>query len=102
VCAIGNEDYRTDNRVIIPTTTPEETLSQCIAYFKQYPDLKAIGISSFGPIELRRNAPKYGYVTDTPKPHWSNTDFLGRLKQDLDVPMAWTTDVNGSAYGEYV
>lgn len=102
VCAIGNEDYRTDNRVIIPTTTPEETLSQCIAYFKQYPDLKAIGISSFGPIELRRNAPKYGYVTDTPKPHWSNTDFLGRLKQELDVPMAWTTDVNGSAYGEYV
>ncbi|WP_061776376.1 fructokinase ScrK [Levilactobacillus senmaizukei] len=102
VCAVGNEDYRVLDEEHIPTTTPEETLSKTIAYFKKFPDVKAIAISSFGPIELRRNSPKYGYITNTPKPGWSNTDFVGRLKQDLDVPMFWTTDVNGSAYGEYV
>lgn len=102
VCAIGNEDYQTKDKVRIPTTTPEETLSKTIAYFKQFPELKAIAISSFGPIELRRNSPKYGYITNTPKPGWANTDFVGRLKQELDVPMYWTSDVNGSAYGEYV
>jgi len=102
VCAVGNEDYRVLDEEHIPTTTPEETLSKTIAYFKKFPDVKAIAISSFGPIELRRNSPKYGYITNTPKPGWANTDFVGRLKQDLDVPMFWTTDVNGSAYGEYV
>lgn len=102
VCAVGNEDYRTTDEVRIPTTTPEETLTKTVAYFKQFPELKAIAISSFGPIELRRNSPKYGYITDTPKKGWANTDFVGRMKQDFDIPIFWTTDVNGSAYGEYV
>ena len=102
VCAVGNEDYRTMDEVRIPTTTPEETLNKTVAYFKKFPDLKAIAVSSFGPIELRHNSPKYGYITDTPKKGWSNTDFVGRLKQDFDLPIYWTTDVNGSAYGEYV
>ncbi|GEO67926.1 fructokinase ScrK [Levilactobacillus spicheri] len=102
VCAVGNEDYRTLDKVRIPTTTPQETLDQTVAYFKKFPDLKAIAISSFGPIELRRNSPKYGYITDTPKKGWANTDFVGRMKQDFDIPIFWTTDVNGSAYGEYV
>jgi len=90
------------DEVRIPTTTPEETLNKTVAYFKKFPDLKAIAVSSFGPIELRHNSPKYGYITDTPKKGWSNTDFVGRLKQDFDLPIYWTTDVNGSAYGEYV
>ena len=102
VCAVGDENYRVKDKVRIPTTTPEETLSKTVAYFKQFPELKALAISSFGPIELRHNSPKYGYITDTPKKGWANTDFVGRLKQDLDIPMYWTTDVNGSAYGEYV
>ncbi len=102
VCAVGNEDYQIQDKVQFPTTTPEETLQKTVDYFKKFPELKAISIASFGPIEIRKNAPKYGFITDTPKPHWSNVDFLGRLKQDFDLPIVWTTDVNGSAYGEYV
>ncbi|MDC2840141.1 ROK family protein [Limosilactobacillus mucosae] len=102
VCAVGNEDYRVIDSTKFPTTTPEETLQNCIDYFKQFEDLRAISIASFGPIEIRRNSPKYGYVTDTPKPGWSNTDFVGTIKKAFDLPIAWTTDVNGSAYGEYV
>lgn len=102
VCAVGNEDYRTQDITQFPTTTPAETLAKCVEYFAQFPDLKALAISSFGPIELRRNHPKYGYITTTPKPHWADTDFIGYLKKHLDIPMFWTTDVNGSAYGEYI
>ncbi len=102
VCAVGNEDYRILDSTHIPTTTPEETLQKTIEWFKKFDDLQAIGVSSFGPIELRKNSPKYGYITNTPKPHWANTDFVGRLQQDFDIPISWTTDVNGSAYGEYV
>lgn len=103
VCAVGNVDYQVQDQAIFPTTTPEETLSKCIEFFDQYKDqLKAIGIASFGPIEIRRSSPKYGYITNTPKKGWSDTDFVGPFKKHFNIPIAWTTDVNGSAYGEYV
>lgn len=102
VCAIGNEDYQISDMKVFPTTTPAETLQKCIDYFRQFPDMKALSISSFGPIEIRVHHPKYGYITNTPKKGWRNTDFLGTIKRALQVPTAWTTDVNGSAYGEYV
>lgn len=102
VCAVGDENYHTQSRQVIPTTTPRETLAAVNAYFAQFPALKAMGIASFGPIEIRRHSPKYGYITNTPKPGWSNTDFVGAIRQQFKGPIAWTTDVNGSAYGEYV
>lgn len=103
VCAVGNEDYRIKDSKIIKTTTPEETIGQCINWFDQYRDqLKALGVASFGPIEIRQNSPQYGFITNTPKKHWANTDFVGPLEKHFNLPIAWTTDVNGSAYGEYV
>lgn len=102
VCAVGNDDYRIIDQTQLPTTTPTETLSKVVKYFKQFSELKAISISSFGPIEIKKNSPKYGYITDTPKRNWSNIDFLGQIKTAFDLPIFWTTDVNGSAYGEYV
>ncbi|KRL60919.1 fructokinase ScrK [Latilactobacillus fuchuensis] len=101
VCAVGNENYQVQDQVSIPTTTPDETIKAVIAYFKQF-ELDAMGIASFGPIEIRKNNPLYGYITTTPKPNWHNTDLLGQIKAAFDVPTTWTTDVNGSAYGEYV
>ncbi|KRM68962.1 fructokinase [Apilactobacillus ozensis DSM 23829 = JCM 17196] len=102
VCAVGNENYEIIDSVHIPTTTPEETLHKCVEYFQKFPEIKAMGIASFGPIEVRIDNPKYGYITDTPKPNWSNTNFLGTMKKYFKIPMYWTTDVNGSAYGEYI
>lgn len=103
VCAVGNEDYQIEDQVTFPTTSPAETLGKTIEFFEKYrKDLKAISIASFGPIEIRRNSPKYGYVTSTPKPGWADTDFVGPIREAFDVPIYWTTDVNGSAYGEYV
>lgn len=103
VCAVGNSSYQVVDSTTVPTTTPEETFEKCLAFFDQYrKQLRAVSIASFGPIEIRTGAPQYGYVTNTPKPGWANTDFLGPFKRHLGVPIYWTTDVNGSAYGEYV
>ncbi|MCI1784016.1 fructokinase ScrK [Schleiferilactobacillus harbinensis] len=102
VCAIGDENYRIHNQTVIPTTTPAETLAKVAAYFSQFSEMKALSIASFGPIEIRRNSEHYGYITDTPKPGWRDTDFVGTMKQHFAGPIYWTTDVNGSAYGEYV
>lgn len=101
VCAVGNDDFQIREQTIIPTTTPAETLAKTADFFKKY-DVNAIGIASFGPIEIRKSSPKYGYITNTPKQGWKDTDFIGYLKRRLDVPLFFTTDVNGSAYGEYV
>jgi fructokinase len=100
VCAVGNEDYQVQDRIKILTTTPEETLQKVVMFFKKH-CINALSVSSFGPIEIRRNSSKYGYITKTPKKYWTDTDFVGFLKKFFDVPIFWTTDVNGSAYGEY-
>lgn len=102
VCAVGNTDYQVLDSLVIPTTTPAETFSKAIDFFKQFEDLAALSISSFGPIEIRKDSTKYGYITETPKPGWSNENFLGAFKEEFDIPMYWTTDVNGSVFGEYV
>ncbi len=103
VCAVGNEDYQIEDQVTFPTTSPAETLGKTIEFFEKYrKDLKAISIASFGPIEIRRNSPEYGYVTSTPKRWWADADFVVPIREAFDVPIYWTTDVNGSAYGEYV
>ncbi|EKU50020.1 ROK family protein [Staphylococcus massiliensis] len=101
VCAVGDSDLNIIEEIVIPTTTPDETLAQVTSFFKQYPDVKALSVASFGPIEINTTHPKYGYITSTPKLKWQHTDLLGRLKADMDIPMYFTTDVNGSAYGEY-
>jgi len=101
VCAVGDEDYRIKDSIHFPTTTPEETIQKAIDYFNNF-NIEALAIASFGPIELRKNSPKYGYITSTPKPGWKNTNFIGKMKENFDIPMFWTTDVNGSAYGEYI
>lgn len=101
VCAVGDEQFNVIERTAFPTKTPAETLAETVAFFKEHP-VDAIGIGSFGPIDINPDSATYGYVTKTPKPGWQNADFLGYIQRELDVPTAWTTDVNEAAYGEAV
>nr|WP_216655619.1 fructokinase ScrK [Lentilactobacillus kribbianus] len=102
VCAVGDENYQIQDMISFPTTTPQATLQQAINFFSQFPDLAAISVASFGPIEIRPHSPQYGYITNTPKAGWQNVDFIGPLKTAFNLPIVWTTDVNGSAYGEFI
>lgn len=103
VCAVGEENLSIVKRVSFPTTTPEETMKQVIDFFSTYQaDLVSIGVGSFGPIDIHKASPTYGYITSTPKLAWQNFDFVGTLKLTFDRPIAWTTDVNTACYGEYV
>lgn len=106
VCTVasGPDDVRDELRY--PTTTPDETLARAVAFFETqqaaHGPLAALGIGSFGPIDCTEGSPTWGYVTSTPKPGWSNTDFVGRMREHFDVPIAWDTDVNAAALGEHV
>lgn len=99
VCGIGDEKGEIRESVSFPTTSPDETLGKAIAFFRGK-GVEAIGIGSFGPIDLRPGSPTYGHVTTTPKPGWANCDFLGTLRELFDVPYGWDTDVNAAALGE--
>lgn len=99
VCAIGDENGSIKDRISIPTETPEITLPKIVDYFKDQ-SVEALGIASFGPLDLHRDSPTYGYITTTPKPHWGNCDLVGTMKRALNVPIGFDTDVNGSALGE--
>ena len=104
VCMVGSgpNDIRAEAR--FPTTSPAETIGRVAAFFKQRAQelaLSAVGVASFGPVNLDSTSPTFGYITTTPKPGWANTDMVGRLKAELGIPVIFDTDVNAAAFGEY-
>ncbi len=99
VCAVGKEDGSILDQISIPTRGPEETLADIIGYFKDK-DISALGVASFGPVDVKPSSPTYGFILDTPKLAWRHKDILSPLKEALKVPMKLDTDVNGSCLGE--
>jgi fructokinase len=101
VCAIGDEAGKIIERIQIPTTVPEETMPKVIEFFKGYP-LEAIGVGSFGPLNLDKESPRYGYITSTPKPGWRNYPIVRTLENEFGIPIGFNTDVNAAALGEAI
>ncbi|PLT28809.1 ROK family protein [Peribacillus deserti] len=99
VCAVGDVSGQIIEQVTIPTTIPEETMTAVIDFFKQY-ELEAIGIGSFGPIDVDTESPTYGYITSTPKTAWKNYPLVQAIKEAFPVPVGFNTDVNAAALGE--
>jgi fructokinase len=104
VCLVGSDPDHVVAQTRIPTGEPAETLAQAFAFFQQEVvaggPLAAIGIASFGPLELRRSHPRYGFIRITPKPGWSGVDIVGPARSALGVPVGFDTDVNAAALGE--
>ncbi|MGO4372226.1 ROK family protein [Paenibacillus sp. MCAF20] len=99
ICGVGNERGDIFEKISFRTTSPEETLGQAVDFF-QSRQVEAIGIGSFGPINLQQNSPKYGFITTTPKLGWSDCNVIGMLSHHFKVPFGWDTDVNAAALGE--
>ncbi|WP_444546634.1 ROK family protein [Clostridium felsineum] len=99
VCAVSDENLNIIERESIKTTVPEETMKLVFEFFDKF-KLEAIGIGSFGPIDVNKKSKTYGYITSTPKKGWANYNFLGAVKERYNIPVGWTTDVNAAALGE--
>jgi fructokinase len=104
VCAVGTgpDDLVTAQ---FATTSPDETIGKAVDFIKDHSRLKqiaAVGVASFGPLDLDQGSPTYGYITTTPKDSWSNIDIYGKTRSRLEVPVAIDTDVNGASLGEQV
>ena len=101
VCAVGTGPDDLHELVTFPTTTPEETIGRAAEFFASNGRVAAVGIGSFGPIDLQRGSPTWGRITTTPKPGWAKTDIASALGKALNVPVAVDTDVNAAALGEH-
>ena len=99
VCSIGNENCEVLERISIPTGYPEDSIPEIINYFRSR-EICALGIGSFGPLDLDRKSRTYGHITSTPKPGWENYPLLPMLAEALDVPAEMDTDVNAAALAE--
>ncbi len=104
VCVAGTsiDDVRAEAR--IATTTPAETLGAVVRFFgdasRAHGPLAAVGVGSFGPIDLHPSSPTFGVITTTPKAGWAGADLVGTLGRALGVPVGIDTDVNAAALGE--
>jgi len=107
ICAVGNSSGKILIEKRIETRTVEDTLPQVVEFLRQQErdfdgQIKRVGIGSFGPLDLNPKSSKFGFITSTPKPGWSNVDLLGYLQKYLECPCIIDTDVNAAVYGEYL
>jgi fructokinase len=102
VLAVGPSPGRILARHTIPTGTPAQTLAEAAEWFAAQGGVSALGIGSFGPVELDRRSPRWGFITNTPKPGWADCDVAGTLGRVLGgVPVGFDTDVNAAALAEH-
>ena len=99
VLAIYNEKAEIEHTLTLPTETPDITVPKMQTFFNAH-HLDALGIASFGPIDLVPHSPTYGYITSTPKLPWRNFPILSALKGDRNIPVGFDTDVNVAAIAE--
>ncbi len=100
VCGVGHGGPELLDSETFPTTSPQETLARAVDFFRGRGPLEAIGVGSFGPVDLRLGSPTWGHVTTTPKPGWAGVDVAGPLHAALGVPVAFDLDVNVAALAE--
>lgn len=104
-CAVGTGPGDLKLSTSIATTTPHETIREMTDFFqsasRQLGPFSALGVGSFGPLDLAERSETYGYITTTPKPGWQFTDLLGPMRECYHVPVGFDTDVNAAALAEF-
>lgn len=103
IASLASADGTILEQETLPTLAPEQTLpplAALLANWRSAGPLAAIGVASFGPVELDPAAPNHGHITSTSKPGWRDTDVLGALRAGHDGPWGFDTDVNAAAVAE--
>ncbi len=102
VCILGTgpDDIRAQVRV--PSGESHATLAQIGGVLDSWQaahPLQAIGIASFGPLDLHPGSRTYGHIISTVKPGWHGAN-IAELARARGVPLGLDTDVNGAALAE--
>ena len=105
VCLIGTGPEDILAQIAVPTSAdPHETLRQIAGVLgnwkRMHGPFSAIGLASFGPVDLRAESRTFGHITSSVKPGWGGLDIVGRLGGGHGVPVGFNTDVNAAALAE--
>jgi fructokinase len=101
VLAVGPAPGAIIARHVIATRDPDTTLAEAASWFEHQEKITALGIASFGPVDLDPQSATWGHIGKTPKPHWTARDIAGFFRHRLAVPVGLDTDVNGAALAEF-
>lgn len=104
--AVARDTHTNIVQMAVFTTSNEDpniTVGQVIDWLKmRNVSFCAIGIASFGPIDLNPESVSFGCITTTPKEAWRNYNLLGAFKQAFpSTPLQLETDVNAPALAHY-
>lgn len=99
VLAAFDETGKELERMTIPTEEPAVTMPPMQAFFDRW-NIGALGVGSFGPLDLNPDSPTYGYITSTPKLKWKDYPLLPELLHGRNIPAAIDTDVNAAVIAE--
>lgn len=101
VCAVGSEPDRIVETTRFSTSSPDETIRRTVEFFRPWEGrMSALGIGSFGPLDIHPESSTYGAIQKTPKPGWSDVNIMTGLKP-LGLPVSIEMDVAVSALGEF-
>jgi len=104
VCGIAEADGKLLEREQIDTGAPDESLPAIRTVLQGFVDrhceFSALGIATFGPLQLDRSAADYGRLGPSPKLLWRNCDLSGYFENWLSAPVLLETDVNAAAIAE--
>ena len=103
VCTLASGPRDILDRQVVATADPETTLVAITAILERWwaeAGFEALGIASFGPLDLDPRSATWGHVTGSPKPGWQGVDVAPRLSRPFAVPIGLDTDVNGAASAE--
>jgi fructokinase len=105
VCLIGTREGAIRAQAAVPTgKDPQATLRQIEDLLNNFRSVHgafaALGVASFGPLELRRASPDYGRIGPTSKEGWTDFDLAGFFSGRFRCPSALSTDVIGAALAE--
>lgn len=104
ICVLGTEDGEVVAEQRLPTLHPAITLPAIEAvldgWAAAHGPFAALGIASFGPLDVDPASRTWGSITSTSKPHWGDTDLAKRLGARYGLTPAFDTDVVGAALAE--
>lgn len=104
-CGVGRGPDRVLADVRIETGDPGPTLGAVIEFFdraqQEHGPLAAIGVGSFGPVDLHPESDGYGRITATPKTAWKNADIRAPLIEAFGLPLGFDTDVAAAGLAEW-
>lgn len=99
-CAVAS-DGKLLAECTVATGDPEDTLREVAAFFDAcrvtHGGVDAVGVASFGPLQLDPASPRYGEIIGSPKHAWNGVNLVRHCRMILDAPVVLDTDVNAAA-----